>query len=406
MLNADEQAVIDSIDESNIVHLLRSLIRERSDFPPGDTRSAIGFVAHELDKFKVPYQRYAKIPERESLVTDLIGETPHPVLLFHAHIDTVPAGNLGRWSSDPFEGELRDGFIFGRGAGDDKGSVTIQLAALKALVRAGLARECRVRLAVVADEESGGEVGTRWLHDEGLLDADAVLIGEQTNNQISVAERVACGIDLIVKGKSAHGAMPWEGENAVLKACRALTYLFEKLEPRLEQRKHPFLPPPTLNVGKIEGGIQWSIVPDQCVVKMDRRLLPGETREEAIAEIDEVLDQFTSEVEPLRYELHSEGDVAPNVDTKPDDPFVRLADVALAGLVEDSRPLIGYPQTSDGRWFAADGIPIIHFGPGDPGLAHAADEYVPVHQLVEGARFLVLLAMRWHQFHEPKLNED
>jgi len=129
---------------------------------------------------------------------------------------------------------------------------------------------------------------------------------------------------------------------------------------------------------------------------MDRRLIPGETRDKALEEIRVILDQFSVEVESLRYNLHSEGDVAPNVDTDPDDPFVKITESALADLVDENRPLIGYTQTSDGRWFADDGIPIIHFGPGDPALAHAADEHVPVQQLVEGAQLMALLGLRWH----------
>jgi acetylornithine deacetylase/succinyl-diaminopimelate desuccinylase-like protein len=128
---------------------------------------------------------------------------------------------------------------------------------------------------------------------------------------------------------------------------------------------------------------------------MDRRLLPDETREQAIVEIREILDQFSRDVEPLDYELHSEGNVASNVNTDPDNPFVKTADDALTDLVTERRPMIGYPQTSDGRWFAGDHAPIIHFGPGDPALAHTTDEHVQVQQLVEGARFLALLALRW-----------
>jgi acetylornithine deacetylase/succinyl-diaminopimelate desuccinylase-like protein len=286
--------------------------------------------------------------------------------------------------------------VYGRGAGDDKGSVAVQLAAFIALARSRSITEGRIKLAIVADEESGGELGTRWLHDDGNLAADYLVVGEQTSNRISIAERVACGIDLIVYGKSAHGATPWEGENAILKTCRALSYLFEQLPPSLQGREHPYLPPPTLNIGKIQGGIQWSIVPEKCIVEMDRRLIPGETRDDALAEIRSILDRYSREVEPLRFSLHSEGDVAPNIDTDPHDPFVRVAQGALAEVVGEELPLIGYVQTSDGRWFAGDGIPIIHFGPGDPALAHAADEHVPVKQLVEGAQFMTLFGLRWH----------
>ena len=127
---------------------------------------------------------------------------------------------------------------------------------------------------------------------------------------------------------------------------------------------------------------------------MDRRLLPGETREAAMQEIRDALDEFARRVEPLKYELFSQGEVAANVNTPEDHPFVVLANQALADVAGEERPLTGYVQTSDGRWFAGAGLPIIIFGPSDPAVAHAPDEHVSVEQLVEAARFLALLALR------------
>jgi acetylornithine deacetylase/succinyl-diaminopimelate desuccinylase-like protein len=149
-----------------------------------------------------------------------------------------------------------------------------------------------------------------------------------------------------------------------------------------------------LNIGKITGGIQWNIVPDWCKVEMDRRLLPGETREAAMQEIQDALDEFARRVEPLRFELFSQGEVAANVNTPADHPFVALANRALADAIGEERPLTGYVQTSDGRWFADRGMPIIIFGPSNPAVAHAPDEHVSIVQLVEAARFLALLALR------------
>lgn len=390
-----EREALDLVEPGEVAELLQALIRQRSDYPPGDCRDAIGVVARKLEQAGIPFRILNKQEHQPNLIAGLGDAGQAPILLFHAHIDTVPAGELARWSVDPFAGEIRRGCIFGRGAGDDKGSVAAQVCAMLALKRLGLLLRGSLNLAVVSDEESGGLQGTRWLHEEGLLKADALVVGEQTGNQVAIAERVACGIDLTVFGRSAHGAMPWVGENAVLKAARALTWLQDQLFPILERRRHPYLPPPTLNVGKIQGGIQWSIVPERCKVEMDRRLIPGETREMAMQEIRQALDEFAEQVEPLNYELISTGKVAANIDTPPDDPFVVLAQRALGDLCGQPHPLIGYVQTSDGRWFAQDGIPIIIFGPSDPAVAHAADEQVSTDQLVEATRFLALLALRW-----------
>lgn len=393
-LTGFEAQVLASIEPDETAALLQDLIRQRSDYPPGDTRGAIQVVAEKLAQAGVPMEILARQETQPNLLAWLGDPSRKPCLTFHAHIDTVPAGDPQRWSVDPFGAEIRDGAIYGRGAGDDKGSVAAQAMALLALARAGVGLEGCLQLAVVADEESGGLEGTVWLRDVGKLAPDYLVIGEQTNNQVAIAERVACGIDLTVFGKSTHGAMPWAGENAVLKAARALSWLEDNLFPLLQARAHPYLPPATLNIGKITGGIQWNIVPDWCKVEMDRRLLPGETREAAMQEIQDALDEFARRVEPLRFELFSQGEVAANVNTPADHPFVALANRALADAIGEERPLTGYVQTSDGRWFADRGMPIIIFGPSNPAVAHAPDEHVSIVQLVEAARFLALLALR------------
>ena len=394
-LSALEQRVLGLIDQAEVTAFLQVLIRRRSDHPPGDCRGAIEVVAQKLAEIGMAFEIKARRDLQPNLVATLAGASRSPTLMYHAHIDTVPAGELARWSSDPFAGEIKNGRIYGRGAGDDKGSVAAQVMALVALARAGVSLNGCLQVAVVADEESGGLVGSKWLHDAGVLAPDYLVVGEQTNNRVAIGERVACGIDLTVFGKSAHGAMPWAGENAVLKTARALTWLQDKLFPRLQAKAVPFLPPPTLNVGTIQGGIQWSIVPERCKVELDRRLIPGETREMAMAEIRELLDEYNETVEPLRYELFSSGEVAPNINTPPDEPFVVLANEALQAVCGERRDLTGYVQTSDGRWFAGDGIPIIIFGPSDPAVAHAADEHISIEQLIEATRFLTLLALRW-----------
>ena len=250
-----EQALIDPIDTAEVVSFLQALIRARSDYPPGDTRAVISVVAEKLASVGIESRLLARRGQQVSLIAELSGNTTGPTLLFHAHADTVGAGNADAWTRDAFGGEVVDGNIYGRGAGDDKGSLAAQVMAAVALARAGVRLNGCLQLAAVADEESGGLFGTRWLRDSGQLQPDYLVVGEQTSNQVAIAERVACGIDLTVFGKSAHGATPWEGENAIMQAAQALSWLQVRLFPRLAQRTHPFLPPPSLNVGKISGGV-------------------------------------------------------------------------------------------------------------------------------------------------------
>lgn len=390
-----EEKILKTIDPEEVVEFLQALIRERSDHPPGDCRGVINVVKEKLSSTQIKGQVFSRQEHQPSLLAAYPANADGPKLLFHAHGDTVPAGEEGRWQNPPYEGVIQEGRIYGRGAGDDKGSVAAQVIALVTLARANVDLRGQLQVAVVADEESGGINGTHWLRETGILRPNALVVGEQTNNHIAIAERVACGIDLTVFGKSAHGAMPWAGENAVLKAAGALSWLRKHYFPKLAGKRHPYLPPATLNIGKIRGGIQWSIVPEICKIEMDRRLLPGETREMAMAELQDALETYKQAVEPFEYELFSTGEVAGNIDTPPDEPMVSMAQKALEDLINTARPLTGYAQTSDGRWFARDGIPIILFGPGDPAMAHSTDEFIEIEQLIEATRFLTLFGLRY-----------
>jgi len=395
ILSSFEKEVLGAIHADEVASFLQAILQQRSDYPSGDCRAAVAVVAEKLSGAGIEFKTLSKQDHQPNLLAQIGDEQcEKSQLMYHAHIDTVSPGETHRWTVDPFGGEIKDGHIYGRGAGDDKGSVAAQVMALVALARANIPLSGCLKVVVVSDEEFGGTNGTHWLHGGGKLQTEALVVGEQTNNRVAIAERVACGIDITIFGKSAHGAMPWEGENAVLKAARAITYLQDQLFPRLEARTHPYLPSPTLCVCKIEGGQQWGVVPERCVIETDRRLIPGETREMAMEEIHQVLDEYNENVEPLNFELYSTGEVAANINTSPDEPFVIQANQALYDLTGDERSLTGYVQTSDGRWLAKDGIPIIIFGPSEPAVAHSTDEYVSIEQLFEATQFLTLLALR------------
>jgi acetylornithine deacetylase/succinyl-diaminopimelate desuccinylase family protein len=394
-LNSFEEEILNSINIEEVASFLQVLIQQRSDSPPGDCREAVAVVAEKLSEVGIEFKIHSKQEHQPNLIARFGDTEPESSqLMYHAHIDTVPPGEIHRWSVDPFGGEIKDGNIYGRGAGDDKSSVAAQVMALVALAREQVSLSGCLIVVVVSDEEFGGTNGTRWLHQEGKLKTESLVVGEQTNNQVAIAERVACGIDISILGKSAHGAMPWEGENAVLKAARAIAYMDDNLIPLLEARTHPYLPSPTLCICKIDGGQQWGVVPERCKIETDRRLIPGETREMAMEEIRQVLDEFAENVEPLNFDLFSTGEVAANIDTPPDDPFVIEANQALEDLSGEKRSLTGYVQTSDGRWLAKDGIPIIIFGPSEPAVAHSTNECVSIEQLHEATKFLTLLAIR------------
>ncbi len=312
-------------------------------------------------------------------------------LLLHSHYDTQPAGDLTRWESDPYRAALRDGAIYGRGAGDDKGSVAAQIAALLTLARAGYDPPFRLQFAFVADEESGGERGTRFLRESGALHADAVVIGEQTDNQVAIGERGIVWLRIELAGRAAHGAIPEAGRSALIPAAALISRLLQSLAPELQRRRPtPLLPASSINIGRCVAGVDVSTVPSSAILEIDRRIVPGEDPAGCVREIrillDQVLQQHPGITASIAVFLESAAFLTP-----PDSPLARSFQQAVTET-SGAKPLTGYRQSSDARYFAGEGIPIVIFGPSDPEVGHAHNEHVSVEDLRIATNVLVRFA--------------
>lgn len=393
-LTALEEGVLARLEAGEIAAFLQGLVRAKSTFPPGDCEEAAGLCAAMFAREGIDYKVVADLPERPSVLATIRGIRERPQLAFNAHIDTVPIENRDAWDYDPFGGEIVDGVLYGRGAGDDKSSVVAQVMAAVAIRRARVRLGGSLVVNPVADEESLGAHGTQWLHSTGQLRPDMLIIGEQTDNVVAVAERSINWLQLTIHGEAAHGAMPWNGINAVKQMARVITHLEREFEPLLAQRTHPFLPPSTMNLGTIEGGLKTNMVPERCAITLDRRVPPGETIETITGELHQLLQRYSREVEPLRYELSVLYSSGLPLETPPDHPLVRIMQSAVCDISGEERLLTGYNQGSDGRFFAGDGIPVLIFGPSHPDVGHSANEHVRIAQVVEAAKIYALTALR------------
>lgn len=393
-MNRREQEVLAHIDEEETVEFLRELIRTPSPAPPGDCRAVARVCAEKLRAAGLAVQVLAVDEALPSVIGTLVGASPAPVLALHAHIDTVPVEDPSRWDHDPFGAELVDGIIYGRGAGDDKASAAAQIMAAKAIAQAGVRLSGTLQVCAAADEEQGGVRGTKWLRDEGYLRPDFLIVGEQTNNHVAVAERSMARFEITVRGVAAHGAMPWEGVNAIVKMARLICHIEDTLGRRLEARVHPFLPHSSMNIGTIEGGLKPNMVPEVCRITIDRRLLPDESPSTAKAEIHDVFDRFAAAVEEIDFDVRLFAQSWPAVNTDPRSELVQIMQGAIVDQVGAERPITGYNQGSDSRYFATAGIPVVIFGPSDPAVGHAPNEHVAVSALLEATRIYALTALR------------
>lgn len=406
-MTEDEKKVLSLIDENEIVEFMKSLINVRSDYPESDTRH-ISEVC--LEKFKehniecdlyIPPETVRNPKDNNpscwypSVIAKIPGQEKGPVLLLNAHMDTVSAGKRSEWETDPFQAECRNGNIYGRGAGDDKGSVCAQIMAATIIKRAGIPLKGTLLVNPVSDEEANSCRGAKWLRDSVAFKPDMAIIGEQTNNQIAVAERAVVFVKISITGRGCHGAMPWAGSNATVHMSDFIQVLQRELIPEVQKTTHPYLPLTTLSATHIEGGFQVNIIPEKCVLEIDCRLTPGVTEKYVLKRFEEILDGLSNHSEKFQYNIevtNSEKGVV--VDTNPDVLLVQKMAEAYEQMKGEKAEFTGYRQASDGRVFAKWQIPITIFGPGDPALGHAPNEFVPVEQLIEATKILCLTILK------------
>jgi succinyl-diaminopimelate desuccinylase len=294
-----------------------------------------------------------------------VGPSEGPTVLLHGHIDVVP-GQPGQ-----FDPRLDGDRLFGRGAYDMKGALAALLLALTDL-RAQ--NRVRVRLGIVPDEESEEEVdrGGDVLVEKGFV-GDFAITGEPTDMHVGVAAKGVLAMRLEVTGRAAHGATPWLGENAILRAIAVYREL-ESLP--FASRSSELFDRPSINLGRILGGDALNKVPDTCYIDVDVRYLPEQDPEAILEEVGaiggaRVIASFSR----------------PPVTVDPDSVYVRAlcdaADPHHAGVTS-----IGRDGASDAVSFLRAGIPAVEFGPLGAGH-HGPEEWVSVSSLAKYRRAIV-----------------
>lgn len=380
MFEIDEAKLADSLTE-----ILGEAIKRPSPYPPGDTRQICAFTAGRLKKAGYDTRSAGKVEHCVNVAARL-GQG-QPSLVFNAHIDTVGIGNREDWKTDPYEAVVKDGQIYGLGAANCKGSAAVHLWLAQEIARRGGPRTGEVVFTFVGDEENLGPLGMAFLREEGLVRPDYLVLGAPTENQLIIAERGVMWVRLTTRGRASHAGDPASGDNAIERMIRLINALQGELAPCLASRADGEAHS-TMNLGQFHGGTNTNVVPSECTVEIDRRLLPDETVDSAFREIAKIIGAVGEPEGSFDAELltGTNGFKAPRNG---------VAVAALCSAVEARTGKAARFATavgaSDGRHFASDGIEIINFGPGAGAKGHAANESVPVAQLIDAA--LIQLAL-------------
>ena len=363
------------------VKLLRELIAlpsvNPSFLPAGDPlageQKVADFLAATAARAGLDVEFQSAAEGRSNLLAVLSPRTraTHRVLLA-PHMDTVNG------TPNQFKPQTRDGKIHGRGACDTKGSVAAMLQAVCEIAKKGKRpATTEVVFAALIDEEQD-QAGSRALVANNLT-ADLAIVGEPTRGKVVTAHKGSLWLQLETRGKAAHGSQPHLGRNAIHEMARVVHWLETAYAARLRDRQHALLGHATVSVGVIAGGSQPNIVPDRCVIRVDRRTLPGETEKGVMAEIAAELHRAGLQADIGSLKVCS----CLPMETDPDLAWVRTF-MRSAG---QRRP-VGMHYYCDAAVLAEGGIPSVVYGPGDIAQAHTTDEWVDIDSLEQTTRIL------------------
>ncbi len=370
------------IGRTEAISLLSELVRIPSVNPQMGGGEGEGQIARYLaDRLKClglsPTLTAVK-PGRPNVLATVPGKPGGFHLLFEAHTDTVPPSHD---QAGPFTPRLEGDRLYGRGACDTKASIAAMFMALASALTVR-ERHATVSVAFTMGEELGHE-GVAQLVSSGFR-PDAAVVGEPTGLDVIAAHKGVVRWKMVTTGRAAHSANPREGCNAIVRMAAVIRALEERLIPRLRERTHPLLGPPTLSVGRIEGGLQVNVVPDRCTIELDRRLLPGETWADARSELEAVLASLRAEDPDLQVTIQEPYQNTPCMETDLEAPIVRIAEEAVR-RVDGQHPVRGVAFCTDAANLSAVGVPCVVLGPGHIAQAHTSDEYVEVQQVIKAA---------------------
>lgn len=321
---------------------------------------------------------------RKNVVATLPGRSGRPVLLLEAHLDTVAQPRNGL----PIR--RADGRLYGRGACDTKGSAAAMVAALARL--AAIDDRPTVVFAGAVDEEVA-MAGSAALVGQ-LPQVDGAIVGEPTSLLPVRVHNGLARFRIVARGRAAHTSRAHLGVNAVATASRAVLAIQDRLVPVLQARTHPLAGPALATAAVIRGGVASNLVPDWCELDVDRRIAPGEDPDDALREIDALLDELRSAGDELEREAPSI--LLPAVETPADHPLVRVTEAAAAAVLGRAVTAGGVPYGTDAsNLWGLGRIPCVVLGPGSIDQAHTEDEWVSLGEVEQATEIYVEAVRRF-----------
>lgn len=420
-MTADLQPVLNRIEDrvDDLVELTADLIRFPTINPPGeDYRPCAEFIGDRLSKkgFAVEYVRAEGAPgdsdayPRVNVIARREGLRPGPCVHFNGHIDVVEVGS--GWTVPPFDGLVKDGRVWGRGACDMKGGLASAIIAVEALIDTYPDIPGTIEISGTVDEESGGYGGVAYLAERGWFSAprvNHVIIPEPLNvDRVCIGHRGVWWAEIETKGRMAHGSMPFLGDSAIRHMTALLERFEQKLYPALAARisDMPVVPDgarqSTMNINSLHGGqteqhdgLPAPCVADSCRMIIDRRFLIEENLDDVRAEVIAILENLAKDREDFRYELREMFAVEPSISDK-NGPVAATTAAAIREILSVEPSFVCSPGTYDQKHIDRIGKlkDCIAYGPGMLDLAHQPDEWISIEDMTAAAKVMSLVTAR------------
>ncbi|ADH89017.1 acetylornithine deacetylase or succinyl-diaminopimelate desuccinylase [Ancylobacter novellus DSM 506] len=375
------------------VEFLKALVRVPSDNPPGDCAPHAEVAARLLEELGFTVERHP-VPEPfvktygmksvvNLVVRERFGTGKGPVIALNAHGDVVPPGE--GWTFDPYGAEEKGGAIYGRGAAVSKSDFATYAFALLGLKQRPEGLDGTVELHFTYDEEAGGFVGPKWLIEHDLTKPDYA-ISAGFSYAVVVAHNGALHLEIVVRGKQAHAAMPETGADALEAATAILSAIYgERRRLTGIVSATPGIGSPKITVGLISGGINTNVVPDRIVMRVDRRLTPEEDGTSVEAGLNALVEAAVGGMPGIDIECRRIILAEPLRTLPGTEKLVETIQKHASEVLGETPPATAVPLYTDARHYTAAGVPTVLYGAGPRSIleanAHAADEHVQIRDL-------------------------
>ncbi|MDA0246556.1 MAG: M20/M25/M40 family metallo-hydrolase [Actinobacteria bacterium] len=385
------------INLDRVIEDTQQLIRIDSQNPGIQESGATEWVGNRLSDMGLAPKLQIVEPGRENVIAEIPGDPSVPRLVLLAHLDTVPIG--GGWTEDPLGGEIKGGFIFGRGACDMKGGVAISLGLMEALQtrKAGIAGD--VVFVGTVDEEAPDMLGAQKLVAEGLIRPDdQVLAMEPTGTKLRIAQMGLRWLRVNVTGRMAHAGRAHLG----IDSAHVMARIVDRLKTEVAQLEHEdeILGRPRFTCGTFHSGVATNVVPPSAEAYFDMRIVPPMHIEDVIPMVSSVADSVISEFPGAKFEVNPLGAPRPPVRASDESKIVTALRASYESQTGKQMPFggdDGHEAYTDSSMVAAltGSKSCTVFGPGSTDRAHTADEFVPIADLELVSKVIWQMADNW-----------